>query len=584
MIILTYVLPFIGILLALVVLHEFGHFFAAKLAKVRVEEFGIGLPPRIAGISWRGTLYSVNWLPIGGFVRLTGEESAGLVVEQVDPQGRTAETFKPGDRITHLNGRRIYEPAQFAESFLVSIAGPSTEVRYSRAEDDGPDTHWTYTLSRREDVPPPDEDGRKADAEREDFIRGAIKSGDPVQRERVFDLLHSGLGIRVGVDPHSLGSKSRLTRIGILAAGAGVNAVIPIILFTIGALIPDDVPAGPVIVTSIVENAPADRAGILPGDRIVAVNGRSVRNSTDLLRETQTNLGEDAVFTIERPAQDASSSLASAPGRTVIAETFDADVRLRLAPPPLKHVVREGETVNEIAGLLGVEPVDVLAAWGVEAEELEAGRVIDLPGGDRYVVQDGDTIGAIAAKPWIRTTSLYRALGIDPRHPPPGAEIEIAQGPAGIRIRNDLSGTVRVGYGFFASVARAGDAIVDSALIARNRIRSWIAGGPGLDLSGPVGIARITGEVVEQAGWIRLIELAALLSLNLAIINILPLPMLDGGRIFFILVEIARRGKRISPEREGLVHLLGFAALLIFIVVISYFDIVRAVSGESALR
>ena len=104
------------------------------------------------------------------------------------------------------------------------------------------------------------------------------------------------------------------------------------------------------------------------------------------------------------------------------------------------------------------------------------------------------------------------------------------------------------------------------------------------DLSGPVGIARVTGEVIERAGWLRLIELAALLSLNLAIINILPLPMLDGGRIFFVLVEIARRGKRISPEREGLVHLAGFVALLLFVVVISYFDIVKAISGESLLE
>ena len=51
-----------------------------------------------------------------------------------------------------------------------------------------------------------------------------------------------------------------------------------------------------------------------------------------------------------------------------------------------------------------------------------------------------------------------------------------------------------------------------------------------------------------------------------------------------MLIEIARRGKRISPEREGLVHIAGFVALLIFVVVISYFDIVRAISGESLLR
>ena len=82
----------------------------------------------------------------------------------------------------------------------------------------------------------------------------------------------------------------------------------------------------------------------------------------------------------------------------------------------------------------------------------------------------------------------------------------------------------------------------------------------------------------------RLIELAALLSINLAIINILPLPMLDGGRIVFVLIEIVRRGKRISPEKEGLVHLTGLALLIMFAVVVSYFDIVRAIAGESALR
>ena len=60
--------------------------------------------------------------------------------------------------------------------------------------------------------------------------------------------------------------------------------------------------------------------------------------------------------------------------------------------------------------------------------------------------------------------------------------------------------------------------------------------------------------------------------------------MLDGGRIVFVLIEVVRRGKRISPEKEGLVHLTGFALLMTFVVIVSYFDIVRAISGESALR
>lgn len=67
------ILIFIGLLLVLVLVHEWGHFIVAKKAGCRVEEFGFGFPPRIAGKMWRGTLYSLNLLPIGGFVKIEGE-------------------------------------------------------------------------------------------------------------------------------------------------------------------------------------------------------------------------------------------------------------------------------------------------------------------------------------------------------------------------------------------------------------------------------------------------------------------------------------------------------------------------------
>ena len=580
---LTSVLAFIGILLVLVVLHELGHFVAAKLAGVRVEEFGVGLPPRIGGRIFRGTLYSINWLPIGGFVRLTGEESSGILVTEVDGERIDEEFLRAGDRISHVGGKRVYDRRQFARLYAEALASGEADLSYTRTEDDGAIRHWSYNRRNRSEGDAQAADFAAGASMAADF-RGAEESGDQADADVALRRFESVTGIVTGPDPQSLGSKSRLARIGILAAGAGVNAVLPVFLFTIGNLIPDNVPAGPVIVTSVIRDAPADRAGIEPGDRIVAFNGTSIRNTTDLLRETQTNLGEDAVFTIERPAPADPGSLAPSASELRIAETFEAPVHLRLAPSALKHVVQEGESVADIADKLGVGALQVLAAWGVEAEELEPGRVIDLPGGDSYTVEEGDTIGSVAAKPWIRTSALYRSLGIDPRHPPPGTEIEVPQGATGIGIRNALTGTTRVSLGFFDAVARAGGQIVDTVLIVRNRIRSWIAGGPGLDFSGPIGIARVTEEVIERAGWIRLIELSALLSLNLAIINILPLPMLDGGRIFFIFIEILRRGKRISPEREGLVHLAGLAAFIIFIIVVSYFDILRAVSGESAIR
>ncbi len=69
------VVVFIIILTVLVMIHEFGHFIMAKRAGIGVEEFGFGLPPRIWGKKYKGTIYSINWLPFGGFVRLVGEDS-----------------------------------------------------------------------------------------------------------------------------------------------------------------------------------------------------------------------------------------------------------------------------------------------------------------------------------------------------------------------------------------------------------------------------------------------------------------------------------------------------------------------------
>ncbi|MFA6007843.1 MAG: site-2 protease family protein, partial [Candidatus Shapirobacteria bacterium] len=65
---------FVLALSVLVLVHEFGHFLAAKLTGVKVEEFGLGLPPRIIGRKKWGTLWSLNWLPIGGFCKLFGED------------------------------------------------------------------------------------------------------------------------------------------------------------------------------------------------------------------------------------------------------------------------------------------------------------------------------------------------------------------------------------------------------------------------------------------------------------------------------------------------------------------------------
>ena len=462
------ILPFIGILLGLVVLHELGHFVTAKLAGVRVEEFGIGLPPRI-GKGWQfgETLYSFNWLPIGGFVRLTGEEASGLLVTAVDPDSRTAKYFNPGDRITHVDGKRVISPDQFVGRVLLGLNKPEMEIVYDQTDTDGRKRSWKYTLRHPEDDQPdePDFGWREVDGYtrtdkfRERYLNEAGDEGTII-------------GLTVGIDPRSLGAKSRLTRIIILAAGAAVNAILPLLLFAIGALIPDNVPAGPAVVTGIVQGAPAAEAGVLPGDKIVAVNGEEIVNALDLARIIQLNMGEDLTMAIER---DPPASLMEQAPASDEPERFEVHVHARLAPKPLEHVVQPGESVHDVAENLGVSAAQVIAGWGVETEELREGIELELPGGRTYTTQPDDTMLSIAAEEGVRITAVYAALGLDPLYPTPGAEISIPQGATGISIANASTRIEQRGYSVGESIARGWHQTADTFVLVRNRIRSWIA-------------------------------------------------------------------------------------------------------------
>jgi regulator of sigma E protease len=351
------VLPFVGVLVGLIIIHELGHYITAKIFGVKVLEAGIGYPPRAWGFEWRGTLYSINWLPLGGFVRLLGEE---------DPS-----------------------------------------------------------------------------------------------------------------DPQSLAAQAAWKRLIVLAAGSGMNLILPILLFAIAFMLPHEVAVGPAIIDNVEADSPAAAAGLQAGDRIITLNGEHVKNVAEAGRLIRLNQGETITFQVER---------------------------------------------------------DVFGG-GSEVLKLKVGSRWDPPAG---------------------------------------------QGPTGIQIANLYPQFHEPEkYSLWKAIPRGWTATMDSLILARNQIIGLFHGGSGPDVAGPVGIAQTTGEVVDQAGWQALLDLAALLSINLAIINILPLPMLDGGRIAFVVLEIARRGKRVAPEKEALVHLVGLALIITFAVVVTYFDVARLIRGGS---
>lgn len=222
---------------------------------------------------------------------------------------------------------------------------------------------------------------------------------------------------------------------------------------------------------------------------------------------------------------------------------------------------------NSPAAMAGIEPGDTfLQVNGKPVRnigdlhrylQLNLGKEIDL------LVQHED--------------STTEELQVIPRWEPPEGE-----GAIGVAVSLTNPTIIRQHYPFWKAIPIGAVACIESYVMFKNGIISTIIGTAPATVTGPVGIAQITGEVAK-AGISPLLEFAAFLSINLAILNIFPLPALDGGRIAFVLLEWVRRGKRISAKTEGMVHFIGFAMIMAFILLITFQDITRIISGGSLI-
>ena len=142
--------------------------------------------------------------------------------------------------------------------------------------------------------------------------------------------------------------------------------------------------------------------------------------------------------------------------------------------------------------------------------------------------------------------------------------------------------TVTQSLPFWKAIPMGAVRFADTIILWGDGLVSAISGKTSAQFLGPVALVQLTAELA-QFGILPLLEIAAIISLILGICNLFPLPALDGGRIAFVLLEWVRRGKRVSPRTEGLIHLAGLAMLMAFLLAITYQDIIRIISGESLL-
>ncbi|HEX76414.1 MAG TPA: site-2 protease family protein [Dehalococcoidia bacterium] len=215
----------------------------------------------------------------------------------------------------------------------------------------------------------------------------------------------------------------------------------------------------------------------------------------------------------------------------------------------------------------GIEPGDTILKIN--------DRPIENRGDVSYIIHLnlGSEVDILLQKPDLS----QKEVNVKPRWNPPQE-----QGAIGVVIAGIDSTIVRESYPIWKVVPSSIRHCWEILVLFRNEVVSWFIRGTAPQLAGPIGIAQLTGEVAK-AGFGPLLEFAAFISINLAIINLFPFPGLDGGRLVFVALEWIRRGKRISPKKEGLVHLIGFISLILLILVISYYDVIRIIQGESLL-
>ncbi len=341
----------VPVLSLLMLVHELGHFVTARLSRMTVEEFGFGFPPRLVGKEIGGVIYSLNWIPLGAFVRILGED---------DPR----------------------EPGSFA-------------------------------------------------------------------------------------------SKSLFARFIVLVAGSGMNFLLAVVMFAVAYMTGWPTPtAVRVEIAAVQDGAPAQAAGLQPGDVLLAVGDRPATTLDAVQQATRSQAGQTVLFRIERDGQE-----------------LTVPVALRATWP-------------QGAGPVGVQ----LRARPVEVQPVSYPPPVAL------------------AKGWERTVHL---VGLT------------------------LSIPVMVFRGD----------------VAPELVRPI----------GVVGMTQLAGQAateVAETGWVfPLLTLTALFSAGLAVVNLLPLPGLDGGRLLFLAIE-AVRGQRIAPERAELVHAIGIAILLALMGVLIVSDIV----------
>ena len=445
----TTLVSFVLVIGILILIHEFGHFMVARWCGVGVERFSIGFGPVL--VRWRGkeTEYCLSAVPMGGYVKMVGEESP--------LEGGGGPVFDPG---------KAFAMKPLWARFLIVFAGPGMN-----------------------------------------FVLAAV--------------------------------------------------IFAIVFATVGR------PVWPALIGRVAEGGPAAAAGLKTGDVVTAVDGRPVSHWEDLERAIAGSGGRALRLVVRRDGRETPATVT--PRRTVVRDPIFREPRdawelgagSQLTPqigsvnpdsPADKAGLRAGDLVLGVAGQPVFSPDELM-----QSIQKRAGQTFELA-----IERDG------APRTLAVTAAAVKEKG------PTGQEQEIGRIGVGIVTRvvryEAYSPVVAVWYGW----VRTWDMTVLTAKGLWKIVSRQI---DSSNIGGPIQIAAEAGRQAKE-GAASLALFTAIISVNLALLNLLPVPMLDGGHLFFFVIE-AVLGRPLSLKKREAAQQLGFVLLMLLMVFALYNDLVR---------
>lgn len=504
----------IFVITLIVLFHEAGHYFTARAAGVGVTEFAIGMGKRLFGFRRGSTEYNIRAIPIGGFVDLIGMEEN----PEATPEERALEFAGKSAawRIailfagSFMNFVLAFLLFALINGFFGQQINPLAGMPVVAHVMDASPAAQAGLLP-----------GDRLLAVDGTPVRGWNAFRDAIEarpgRRTAIAIRRDSVEISVEVTPIPDDQAGGKGRIGVVSALAPVFG-------------------------DIHAESPVWRAGVRPGDRIVSAGGEPVR----MFEDFRDAVGRAAkgpkvlVFTVDRGTGEIEYSVECAVGEIGVRPPYAALVGGTAPGGPAERAgIGAGDRIATVDG------VEVLS-WHhmVNLFSGAAGRTLEVE-----VEASGGG---------------YRTVALQPRDAGDGV------GRIGIMIKQEYDAPI----GIVRGTALAFHQTVD--LTEKTVVGIWnlIIGALAFDnVSGPVGIAKIVGGQARE-GFVALLGVTAILSINIGLINLFPIPGLDGSRILFVLIEIIRR-RKLSARVEEAIHAAGLTLLILLLILVTWKDVMK---------